>query len=39
MAATIVAQLVTGVLLDHFGVFDFKGTPSTLSVFLGAFSS
>lgn len=35
MAATIVAQLVTGVLLYHFGVFDFKGAPFDLKRFLG----
>jgi transporter family-2 protein len=35
MAATIAAQLMTGVLLDHFGAFDFKGAPFDLKRFLG----
>jgi len=34
MAATM-AQQVTGVLLDYFGVFDFKVAPFDLKRFLG----
>ncbi|KAF0214961.1 MAG: hypothetical protein FD174_4268 [Geobacteraceae bacterium] len=36
MAATIAAQLLTGIILDHFGLFGFKGAPFDLKRFAGA---
>ncbi len=35
MAATIAAQLMTGVLLDHFGAFGIKETPFDVKRLLG----
>lgn len=35
MAATIAAQLSTGLVLDHLGAFGMKGTPITLPRLLG----
>lgn len=35
MAATIAAQLITGLLLDHFGAFGFKGAPLDFKRVLG----
>lgn len=36
MAATIAAQLITGIILDHFGLFGFKGATLDLKRFAGA---
>ncbi|MDM8538268.1 DMT family transporter [Desulfobacterales bacterium HSG17] len=35
MAITIAAQLTVGMLLDHFGVFGFKGAPLDLKRLMG----
>lgn len=35
MAATIAAQLVTGLILDHFGLFGFRGAPVDLKRLVG----
>jgi len=36
MAATIAAQLMTGLLLDHLGLFGFRGAPLDLKRLAGA---
>jgi transporter family-2 protein len=36
MAATIAAQLTTGILLDHFGLFGFRAVPLDLKRAIGA---
>lgn len=35
MAATIAAQLTTGLILDHFGFFGFRGAPLDLKRLIG----
>ncbi len=36
MAATIAAQLITGIILDHFGLFGFRSIPFDLKRGVGA---